>query len=107
MKKILILLILICFTLISSCRVIMGIDDYIKKVELGMTRQEVIKIVGNDYTRSASFINDDGQKVDILRFCYYGANSAYMLTFEDDKLVDIHQDIPYYHSPLIQSMPAE
>lgn len=97
MKKILFSLILIMSVGLSSCRSVL---DYVKKVELGMTKQEVIKIMGKDYSRSAAFVGDDNSDMELIR--YEGIREYdYLFTFRNNKLIEWHEEIKpqYYHTP--------
>lgn len=80
---------LTCCTLFYSCGTTMNMGSKLKKIEIGMTKQEVINILGNTYDVVAARDTPDGT-LEILRYTgmtidgYY----PYLVNFLDGKLVE-------------------
>ena len=55
-----------------------------KKLEIGMTKKEVIDIMGNDYTTLAARQTPEGA----LETIKFGFNYIYIVSFMDGKLVE-------------------
>lgn len=92
MKKIFILLFSVL--LFTSCVSWMYIDlnARAKELQLGMVKEQVIRIMGNNYKVTSVKDTEEGVET-ALRFYneyYYG----YVLYFLDDKLVEWHEYIP-------------
>lgn len=67
-------------------------DDRAKKLELGISKQEAIKIMGNNYF--IEFLSQNANKqVEVLHFrsIYY---NEYLLHFIDGRLFEFHKYIP-------------
>ena len=67
-----------------------------KELSLGMTKQEVIKIMGEDYYIESLSETDEG-KIEVLTF-YDGpkTNQKFTLHFINNKLREFHKYIPPY-----------
>lgn len=96
MKKILGVLLLIF--LLHSCKALMGVnyEKVTKELSLGMTKQEVLQILGKDYYIE-SLSNTDEGKLEVLTF-YKGHknNQAFTLYFLNDKLKEFNKYVPPY-----------
>jgi len=92
MKKL--LFILFASIIFASCATFYGpnLNELSKRLELGMSRQESVSIMGKDYFIESSSQTPDG-KVEILHFrsAYY---QEYLLYFLNDELVEFHRYIP-------------
>lgn len=92
MKKIFILLLI--SSILCSCKVFYGenYDDSVKKLELGMSKKEVLHIMGNNYVIQNSSSTPDGN-IEILLFntIFY---SNYALVFLDGELIEINNIPP-------------
>lgn len=81
--------------IVTSCAVFYGtdMDSRAKKLQLGMTRQEVINIMGNDYYIESSSQMPEGNLV-VLHYnatVYYNEYLIYLL---DGELVEFHRYVP-------------
>lgn len=85
MKKILLILSFV-FVLVA-CK---SIDNTITQVDLGMTKQEILLILGNDYAIETLADTPEG-RLEVLRFPKVH-NPAYFLHFMDGKLVEVQKD---------------
>lgn len=81
--------------LLSSCAStlgIVGLGSKMKKLELGMTKQETLGILGNAYDIIAASQTPDG-KLEIYRFA--GMNTySYTVYFLENKLIEWHEGEP-------------
>lgn len=74
-------------------------DSNMKKIELDMTKKEVIKALGNDYHRVGAFKTDDGVSVEILGY-ENTKSDFYILQFENGILKEWHKEMrPVYPVP--------
>ena len=96
-----VLIALFSFFMVSCATVQTGMQS----VQLGMSKQEVIKKLGSDY-QVASMVQTDQGGLEILRFPDYKVVEAgtpgvlvgyYTLHFLDGKLVETHYDDAYMH----------
>ncbi len=81
--------------LIAGCKSTMNIwnaDSNMKKIELDMTKEQVIKKMGNEYHRVGSFKADDGTLVEILGYQNTGSD-FYILQFENGILKEWHKEM--------------
>ena len=62
-------------------------NENIKKVEIGMTKEQVIQILGDRYMITASSKNNQGHAVEVLGY-KSDANEEYKLTFISNKLTE-------------------
>lgn len=94
MKKILfILFILFTVFIYTSCATVYGpnMDKLSQQLELGMSRQEAISIMGKDFFVESAHQEREG-KMEVLHFksLYY---SEYLLYFLNGELVEFHRYI--------------
>lgn len=92
-KIVFILLFVFSVVSLTSCSIIYGVDldKQAQKLELGMSRQEAVEILGNDfYVESASQLPEG--KLEVLHFksLYY---NDYLLYFIDGYLTEFHRYI--------------
>lgn len=84
--------------ILSSCKSLMGVnyEELTKELSLGMTKQEVLNIMGKDYYIESLSEIDKG-KIEILTF-YDGSksNKAFTLHFFNNILKEFHKYIPPY-----------
>lgn len=67
-------------------------DSNMKKIELDMTKKEVVKALGNGYHRVSAFKTEDDVSIEILG--YENAKSDfYILQFENGILKEWHKEI--------------
>ncbi|MDU1904873.1 MAG: hypothetical protein E6772_08820 [Dysgonomonas sp.] len=88
---ILLLLSVICLTACSSYKDAMKADTNMRKIELGMAKNEVIKVMGNSYQRMGASTSTEGVNIETLG--YPTVDAIYMLYFENDKLIEFHKDM--------------
>lgn len=90
MRKILLFVLLITF-LLPSCGVyqkaLIDGNNNVAKVELGMTKSEVLSLMGDAYRFSGLKKNEAGN---LVEYIWYPAtaNSIYFFTFKDAKLIE-------------------
>lgn len=92
MKKL--LLLFLCIAFLSGCSTYnqsINADTNMKQIELGMSRDEAIRIMGKSYNRMEAFKSDNGVYVETLSFPAFAG--TYMLTFEDGKLTSFMKDL--------------
>lgn len=84
------LLIALVAMMMASCYAVqlMAVDNNIQKLQLGMSRKEVLAIMGTKYT-----IVKYSATEDVIGY-NTADNMIYNLSFEDGKLVSISRDIP-------------
>lgn len=86
---------LLLIGLLSSCASafgVVGLGSKMKKLELGMTKEETLNVLGNSYDVIATSQTPEG-KLEIFRF--YGMNTfSYSTYFLDGKLVEWHEGEP-------------
>jgi len=88
-KSFLALTMIICCILFSSCGSTMNMGSKMKRVEIGMTKKEVINILGNTYDVVAARDTPDGP-LEVVRYTgmtidgYY----TYIINFIDGRLVE-------------------
>jgi len=83
--------------LFYSCASTFGVSNLgakVRKLEIGMTKKEALKILGNTYDVVAASQAQEG-KVESLRFIST-TNNTYLLHFLDGKLVEFHEGKPYH-----------
>ena len=66
-------------------------NEKIKKVEIGMTKDQVIQILGNKYMITSSSRNDKGSPVEVLGY-KSDSNEEYKLMFVDNKLTEWNRE---------------
>ena len=92
MKKI--FFILVTLLIFGSCTVFYGVDygKLTQQLELGMSKEEAIGIMGKDFFIESALQTFDG-KMEVLHFraAYY---SDYLLYFLDGNLTEFHRYIP-------------
>lgn len=82
----------ILFTSVSilSCSSL-KVGSNMKKIELGMSKQEVVSILGTDYQTAGASTTRDGN-FETLRFVDSLNGGWYLLTFQDGRLVEWFRD---------------
>lgn len=80
--------------IMSSCTTLMGVDYWkrTKELDLGMTKQEVIVIMGKDYMIESLSETDEG-KMEVLHFYNGGGGPTYILYLLNNNLVEFHKYI--------------
>ncbi|NDV79777.1 hypothetical protein [Dysgonomonas sp. 511] len=101
MKRNRILSRIFCFLFVSAILVSCStVDDGIKKTQLGMTKQQVVKVMGDNYQIKAMTQTSEGA-LEIWRYTMYvldssrqqtTARSYYLLHFLNGKLVEMYQE---------------
>lgn len=71
----------------------MNANSNIKKVELGMTKDDVIHKMGKSYHRMEVFKDNNGTDVEVLGYPNNIGDAIYMLRFENGVLVGFHKDL--------------
>lgn len=102
MKKIVFISLIAC--LLAACSThnqIAKSKDNVKQIELGMTKKEVITIMGKKYEVFGASQTLEGAVVEVLQYegadsklayASYGADRYYLFTFEDGRLVEWHTE---------------
>lgn len=75
--------------LLTSCAStlnVMNTDSNMKKLKIGMTKEEVVSIVGNHYE-----IIGANKHTEMIGY-QYATNEIYILKFENNKLVEWHKE---------------
>mgnify|MGYP006949393715 CR=1 FL=1 len=87
MKKILIIIMFFVGFIFNACK---SAIDTVKPLDLGMEKQNVLYIIGDDYAIETISETPNG-RLEILRHpkAYY---PGYFLVFQDGKLVEINRD---------------
>lgn len=83
---------ILSFTACSSSLMV----NKVKKLEIGMTKKEVINTMGKDYTTLAARQTPDGA-LETIRYesiTPYPNDYSYIISFLDGKLVEWHIDEP-------------
>lgn len=92
MKNLLVFIICTVFLLAcSSYKDAMNADTNMRKVELGMSKNEVILIMGKSYHRMGASTSPEGISIETLG--YPTIDAIYMLYFENDRLIEFHKDL--------------
>ncbi|WP_417887423.1 hypothetical protein [Zunongwangia sp.] len=88
-----VLLLAIAFSLIS-CSAFLDLDtSNMNKLQLGMTKEEVIEILGKDYA-IAEKRKENGNEIEILSYQeYFKDNKYYLFKFNNGKLENWHREI--------------
>lgn len=92
MRKTLVLLTFSLLLVISSCQPYKGLwntEVNIKKVEKGMTYDQVLSVMGKDYSGKGKSIGEDERIHQTLRYNSTG-HFTYVFNFIDDVLIDWH-----------------
>ena len=76
--------------MLSSCSTFSGVaimtSTNMNKLELGMSKEQVTKILGSDYTIAEKRMEND-TKIEVLSYRdYYKNDEIYMFLFKNDKL---------------------
>ena len=90
---------LLLIGLLSSCAStfgIAGLGNKMKKLEIGMTKQETLSILGNAYDVVAASQTPEGS-LEILRFI--GMGNFFTVYLLDNKLVEWHEGAPRGNRP--------
>ena len=90
--------------MLSSCTAIksayFNYSD-MNKVELGMPKDQVVKILGNSYTIAEKRIEDDN-KIEVLSYSNYTETDVfYMFVFKNDKLEKWYRE--FAHKEIIKN----
>ena len=82
MKPTLLFLTLV-LTMLTACS---SLDSRTRKLQLGMSREQVVKLLGSDYTVAGARKEADGSAIEILRFGDKGAEQVFAY-FRNGQLV--------------------
>lgn len=63
----------------------------IKKIALGMSKEQVIQVMGNDYLVSSSSKDDDGNNIEILVY-KSDSHEEYRLNFVNNRLTEWNRE---------------
>jgi len=92
----------VIFTLVFTLALIScGTTNFVnraKKLELGMTKKEVISVMGNDFRVISASQTPEGN-IEVLRYIASIDVTEYVIYLLDGKLVEWHEDIPNAHHP--------
>lgn len=70
-------------TMLTACS---SLDSRTRKLQLGMSREQVVKLLGSDYTVAGARKEADGSAIEILRFGEKGAEQVFAY-FRNGQLV--------------------
>ncbi len=96
MKKLIVISLIAClFAACSSYNSMSKAKSNVRKVELGMTKKEVISVMGKVYEVAGASTTRDGMRVETLKYEGGDAISGlvdryYFFTFENSILVEWH-----------------
>jgi hypothetical protein len=86
------------FFICISCGVLRNTGNSLKAVELGMSKSEVIKIIGNYYTLDEAYTDRENNKVEILGFRDLpDSKEIYQLVFVNNILKEWHKIYLHQH----------
>ena len=88
MKKL--FLLLVCVGL-CACATMVNLDNRVKNLELGMSRKDAVKVLGNEYVIEVKSIMSEGE-MEVLRF-YSSYSNDYVLRFLNGGLFEFHKYI--------------
>lgn len=71
----------------------MRADSNIRKVELGMTKNEAINKMGKSYHRMSASKDANGSFIEVLGYPTYANDAIYMLRFENGELIEFYKDL--------------
>lgn len=77
--------------IMASCGSYTSMKDSLKNVELGMTKQQVISIMGNNYTPIAAIDSPDG-KLERISYSNSVYEVDYIFVFRNGKLFEWHKE---------------
>ena len=86
MKKIIPLLIILL--VLSSCASFSGMEKRVKQLELGMSKQDALNIMGKNYFIESASQTPQG-KLEVLHF-RSSTSRDYLLYFTNDRLSEFH-----------------
>lgn len=89
----------------SSYKDAMNANSNIKKVELGMTKNDVIQKMGKYYHRME--LNKASNGIDVEVLGYPTVDAIYMLRFENGELVEFHKDLVLPNDKLLRESSLE
>jgi hypothetical protein len=82
--------------MLSSCATLTQgymTTDKLKKLELGMSKEQVTQILGNGYTIAEKRMEDD-KKIEVLSYInFYNTDENYMFVFKNDKLEKWYREL--------------
>lgn len=76
----------------SSYRDSMNVEERVRKVTIGMTKDEVVNIMGNNYQSIEAFKTSGGDGVELLSYTNL-QDDVYILRFENGRLVERNTDL--------------
>jgi len=77
--------------ILTSCGSAQIFDSRVKKLELGMTKKEVISIMGGSYDVLAASQVPEGN-LEVLRY-FSSLSYSYIVHLLNNELVEFHQDV--------------
>jgi hypothetical protein len=75
-----------------------------RKVEMGMTKAEIIQIVGTAYNIASSSIDDNGNAIEVISYKNTDSDE-YFLKLINNKLVELKKEHIYNYK--VESPPAK
>ena len=76
----------------ASCATIVNLDKRMQGLDLGLSKKEAIRTLGDSYVIEVKSASSEGE-IEVLRF-YTKYGSDYILRFINDRLVEFHRYIP-------------
>jgi Tfp pilus assembly protein PilF len=96
MKKSKIFILFAFVLILSSCSAFQAAimtSSKMNKLELGMSKEQVTKILGSDYTIAEKRI-EDSNRIEVLSYrSYYKDDEFYMFVFKNDKLEKWYREL--------------
>ncbi|MCD8103077.1 MAG: hypothetical protein LUE26_11005 [Alistipes sp.] len=87
MKTLRMLIVPLAAVLLLSCGVTAGLGTRVKKLSVGMSKQETVRIMGNSYDIAHSVMTPEGDVVEIYRYTEALVGYDYEVEFFNDVLV--------------------
>lgn len=105
MRKLFVLFAFIVSLFATSCITYHNVDKNSKKVSLGMTKDEVVSVMGKSY-KVVSISNERAGQLEVLSYEGMSDDWIYMFYFLDGKLDRMQKEFvgtPYPHRPANES----
>lgn len=89
--------VIVAICLMTACGVIKdawNLDQNINKVELGMSKKQIVSLLGNGFTPIGAVDTEEGQ-IETIRYDYSSTQTHityYIFNFKDGKLSEWHRE---------------
>lgn len=82
-----ILTVILCSFVLFACGTTANVGSKIKKVELGMSKKEVVRILGDSYAPLGAVVTEKGN-LETVRYTSTWTDEYYFVNFLDGRLVE-------------------